>query len=300
MKVIDFKVPYSRSENCIVVNARDWVKADGGQLLTGDSVTNIQEVVGSGYTETFKDFTVKEGDKVVLTKASANIAYLRPYEIPDIEGKFANVHWMQVIGKFIDNVVDKEHLQLFYSKVMLHKLTDEEAVERFGRELIHDDFCKGLYTVMKVGAHSFNDDWEPAIICRPEEGMLVTVDDSTTTKICLNGEDLYFTDMEFIVDYFDDGWRAFEDKMVLVPYEDEKSGSLLNSLVDLDYDDISEIYNRDKFKVVRAGSKWVEKYPEDGNTIICVGRDYLTCLNVMGCELFYTRSDEYFKGLYKC
>ena len=298
MKVIDFKVPYSRSENCIVVNARDWVKADGGQLLTGDKVTNIQEVVGSGYTGTFTDFTVEKGDKVVLTKASANIAYLRPYEIPDVDGKFANVHWMQVIGKFVDNVVDKEHLQLFYSKVMLHKLTEEEAMARFGSDLVTGDFCKGLYTVLKVGAHGFNEDWEPAIICRPEECMLVTVDDSTTTKICLNGEDLYFTDMEFLVHHMNNMWEAFEDKIVLKPYEDEKSGSLLNSLVDLDYDDISEIYNRDKFIVTRAGSKWAEKYPEE--TIVCVGRDYLTCLNVMGCEAFYTRSDEYFKGIYKC
>ena len=298
MKVIDFKVPYSRSENCIIVNARDWVKADGGQLLTGDKVTNIQEVVGSGYTGTFTDFTVEKGDKVVLTKASANRAYLRPYEIPDVDGKFANVHWMQVIGKFVDNVVDKEHLQLFYSKVMLHKLTEEEAMARFGSDLVTGDFCKGLYTVLKVGAHGFNENWEPAIICRPEEGMLVTVDDSTTTKICLNGEDLYFTDMEFLVHHMNDIWEAFEDKIVLKPYEDKKSGSLLNSLVDLDYDDISEIYNRDKFMVTRVGSKWAEKYPEE--TIVCVGRDYLTCLNVMGYELFYTRSDEYFKGIYKC
>lgn len=298
MKTIDFKVPYSRSENCIVVNARDWIKADGGQLLTGDSVTNIQEVVGSGYTETFTDFTVEEGDRVVLTKASANIAYLRPYEISDVDGKFANVHWMQVIGKFVGGVVDKEHLQLFYSKVMLHKLTEEEAMARFGIDLVTGDFCKGLYTVLKVGVHGFNEDWEPATICRPGEGMLVTVDDSTTTKICLNGEDLYFTDMEFLVDYFDEMWHAFEDKIVLKPYEDEKSGSLLNSLVDLNYDDISEIYNRDKFMVVRSGDKWVEKFPS--GTIVCVGRDYLTCLNVMGYELFYTRSDEYIKGTYVC
>ena len=50
--------------------------------------------------------------------------------------------------------------------------------------------------------------------------------------------------------------------------------------------------------VTQVGSKWAEKYPVE--TVVCVGRDYLTCLNVMGCEAFYTRSDEYFKGIYKC
>ena len=124
MKTIDFNIPYSKSENCVIVGARNWVKADGGQLVTGDSVTNIQEVYDVGYTSLFKDFELQRGDKVVLTKVSSNIAYLRPYEIPNIEGKFSNIHWMQLVGKFVNNVLDKEHLQLFYSKVMLHKLTE--------------------------------------------------------------------------------------------------------------------------------------------------------------------------------
>lgn len=291
MKNIDFKLPYSRSENCLIINARDWVRADGGSLLTKDKVTNIQEVKGVGYTSCFNDYEVDVGDKVILTRAAANIAYLRPYEIPDIEGKFANVHWMQVIGKFVGNIMDKEHVQLFYSKVMLEKV--ESTQDLFGDG-------KGLYKILAVGGHGFNEDWEPDEITGGlGVGIYCTVEDSTVTCINLNGEDLYFADREYIVQVSDNltDWHITDDKILLASYQDEMSGSLYNPLVDLSVDDISEVYNRDKFSFVDVGYKFRNRYKV--GDIVCVGRDYLTPLNVNGYGFFYTRSDEYMKGIYK-
>lgn len=293
----DCAVPYSKTENCVIVKGEDWVKATESALITKkEQVTNIQEVQGVGYTEVFADHGLKAGDKVVLTKAASNIAYLKPYKLPDHDKKYSNVHLMQVIGKLED-----DNVNLLYSKVELIQPNMQGLPAKAmytGMEM------QGLYFVTDVGMHGFTEAWEPSEVNSVQAGKYAIVDGTLMTKIDTKKGAVYFTEREFIVAQCDEenfsfdikDWDVMEDKLVLEPYIDEKNGLLYNPLYDLEENDISEVYNPDKFKVIKVGKNFESKFSE--GDIVHVGRDYLNFLNVFGKELFFTRTDEYIKGKY--
>lgn len=278
-------IPYSKTENCIIINARDWVDKSDSVLITNKKNTGVQVVDGVGYTEVFTTHNTNTGDEVLITKVASQIAYLRPYEIPDDVNKYANIHQMQIIGKFMD-----DKLELFYDKVELEKI-------EFDRDtaFITDDSSFCAYKVINIGSHSFTDDWKPKPL-EVQVDMIVLVDE----HVCTVFDDRYFVEESKIVGYFNgditiENLVPFSTKILLEPVERlEKNGSLYNPLVNLDEEDISEVYNRDRFNVIHIGS-YIDTVKE-GDTI-SIGRDYLNNIIFSGKEYFIASSDEYIRGI---
>ena len=84
-------IPYSKTENCIIINARDWIDKSDSALITNKKNTGVQVVDGVGYTEVFTTHNINTGDEVLITKVASQIAYLRPYEIPDDDNHFPTI-----------------------------------------------------------------------------------------------------------------------------------------------------------------------------------------------------------------
>ena len=292
MYKFEYNIPYTKSENCILISARDWVDGSQSSLIKRTGVTNIQKVLDVGYTEVFKTHEVSEGDTVLISKASSQIAYLKPFDIPNNIGKFANVHWMQVLGRVSE--LTSSGIELFYNKVLLREVKMSSSLL-----IMEDD--KKLYEVLKVGPHNFTDEWEE-IPMEVEEGMLVLVNDGSLTKVELTDGIYYITEENNVIGYFGgenlvlDKFIPLSTRILLKPYEKEVSdGGLYNPLVDLDIEDISEVYDRDMFKVVNVGEKITSVKKDD---IISVNRDSLSHICYNRESYFVANSDEYIRGRY--
>ena len=279
-------IPYTKTENCIVIGSKDWVKGEG-HLLETNNITYMQKVLGVGYTEVFTEYNINVGDVVLLTKASANIAHLRPYSIPNQDGTYANIHQMQVIGVLHED----NNIELFYNKVAL------SPIEMKHGELISMQDYK-VFEIIGVGNHNFDSDWNVKPL-EVEVGMTVLVSESNITNITnING---YFAEENCIVGYFDgelklDNLIPLATNILLKPRPlEKKNGSLYNPSVDLDVEDISEVFNRDRFEVVAVGQ---EVQTLNKGDIVLVGRDYLSLVEFCGEEYYMASSDEYIKGKY--
>ena len=292
MYKFEYNIPYTKSENCILISARDWVDGSQSSLIKRTGVTNIQKVLDVGYTEVFKTHKVSEGDTVLISKASSQIAYLKPFDIPNNIGKFANVHWMQVLGRVSE--LTSSGIELFYNKVLLKEVKVNNSLL-----IMEDD--KKLYEVLKVGPHNFTDEWEE-IPMEVEEGMSVLVNDGSLTKVELTDGIYYITEENNVIGYFEgedlvlDKFIPLSTRVLIKPYEKEVSdGGLYNPLVDLDIEDISEVYDRDMFKVVNVGEKITSVKKDD---IISVNRDSLSHICYNRESYFVANSDEYIRGRY--
>ena len=279
-------IPYTKSENCIIINARDWVDKSETSLILSKRNTGIQKVDGVGYTEVFKTHEIDIGDEVLITKVASQIAYLRPYEIPDDNNMYANIHQMQLIGKYIRD----GSIELFYDKLQLEKIYLHQG------DLITNDSSYCMFRVVNTGSHAFDSDWNKKEL-EVEKDMYVLLDEHVCTTF---SDDFYYAEEGRVVGYFEGG-STLDDlvplstKILLKPKPCmDKTGSLYNPLVDLDVEDISEVYDRDRFEVIAVG-KEIDTVKK-GN-IISVGRDYLSSISFAGAEYFYADSDEYIRGL---
>ena len=67
-----YDIPYSKTENCVLISAREWLRSNQSSLEIEDRITNIQKVLDVGYTEVFKTHKLNEGDTIIISKASSN------------------------------------------------------------------------------------------------------------------------------------------------------------------------------------------------------------------------------------
>ena len=73
------------------------------------------------------------------------------------------------------------------------------------------------------------------------------------------------------------------------------NGSLYNPLVDLEVEDISEVYNRDIFRVINTGKNI--KSVKQGD-IININRDVLSSVKYKFKKYYMINGDEYIRGKY--
>lgn len=287
-----YDIPYSKTENCVLISAREWLRSNQSVLETGDRITNIQKVLDVGYTEVFKTHKLNEGDTIIISKASSKIAYLRPFEIPNNVGKFANVHWMQVLGKVTS--LESSSIELFYNKVLLKEINNIQTSQLITEE------DNTIFEVINVGPHGFNSKWEE-IPLEVKKGMYVFVNKNNCTPVELTDGIFYIIEDTSLLGYFNDtsftleNFTPFDERITLEEYQEEMNGSLYNPLVDLEVEDISEVYNRDIFRVINTGKNI--KSVKQGD-IININRDVLSSLKYKFKKYYMINGDEYIRGKY--
>lgn len=288
-------LPYTKSENCVLVYAKECSSLENNSNLILSNVRGYtREVLDVGYTEVFLTHKLVKNDVVVVSKTMENISRLRNFTVDDEydDKQLVNIHCMQILGRV--NSDFPYNIELFYNKVLLSEVILENVVT-----------SEKIYSVLKVGPHNFDDNWNK-IPMEVRERYLVLVTQNSLTPVpesVSNEPNLYITEENNIVGYFggsdlsmDEDFIPLSNKIVLTPHEDTMYGSLQLVKYDEEVDDISEMYNRDKFDVVAVGKdiKQIKK-----GDIINVNRDTLSPITFNYKDYFIANGEDYIRGLYK-
>lgn len=253
--VFDYKVKGSRSENCILIDTNNWYVNTSNAVIGvnsrgGISDTNITEVLAANIPEgsKYKGY-VKDGDIVLITTVASRMYCARTFGIPiNFDGaRYTDIPMAHVIGVFERRQITLPTLKLLGSYVMLtpyDNLPDGLVIST--------QLNKTTYKVVKVGPDSKE----------VSKGDIVLTRDNIVTEIRINGVPYGITTEDMIVGKFKN-YTRIEDLEVLptriimsdyMSKHAEGSSVLLNPGYDVhtDIDQVSEVYNEDRFKVIHS------------------------------------------------
>ena len=248
-----------RSYDCVKIDTDNWLSDSKYGLLrhrmSGRAVTTcLTKVLDKNIDNKNSEANVvlKEGSLIILSSVMAEISRERAYKI---EGKhYYDVPIRHIIGYFEDNTVDLEHLKLLYNNVLIKKIDLSATGILY---TVNENSTVG--EVIRVGANRFNIESAPQPMS-VAVGDVVLVQDNMTTSISINGEEYLLLAEDSVVGIFPSKEDIDIDKVdfvnnsiLLEEYIDESlmsSSILLTPNMNYEELDISDIFNRDLFKVV--------------------------------------------------
>ena len=259
MKNFDYKV--NRTENCIMVKTSEWIentsnliqkyRLSGRQLPTYFTKVIDENIIDEKFKEAKS--ALKEDVIVLLTRIVSNVAYYRSYSINN--EKYYDIPVMQIIGTFKDNTISYDNLQLFYDKIIIEKIEVNHSLLL----PVQDNTMIGK--IVKVGNCRFNKKWE-RLPLSVKEGNIVLIKDNATTEVTFNSKKYYITEENSVVGIWDkveklslENLKLINESVILKEnFEDisVKSSILITPEVSYDDLDVSDRYNKNIFKVIKA------------------------------------------------
>ena len=253
--MIDFKVP--RTKDCVVIDTKKWLQNASCPItvhrMSGrDIPTYISKVVSVNVDKPYFKGLINDGDTVLLTRVASEVAQYRTYGIEADDSRYYNTPIMQVIGIFEDNEISFSSLNLILDKVLVKKV-DSSKLGKL--ELPESNTMIG--EVVKVGWCKFDRKWnkQPLRVC---VGDKVLIRDNVTTEIMLDGEKYYATEEAMVVGIFKDeqydldSMEIISESVIMEPYIPTKAlnSTLYTPLLNFEDEDVTDIYNRDLFKIL--------------------------------------------------
>lgn len=293
----NYKLKKNKSENCILIKAKEW-EDNTSQLIKlcsksgREGVTYISRVLDENIDKKTYNTQISKGDKVLLTKTASNVAYLAPFKIPvNFDNtEYGNVHVMQIIGKFEGEETTLESLQPLYDKVIMEKVKVE--VSDTLEVTTGDELSVGK--IVKIGTNRFSNKWEKEPL-KTKVGDVVLLRDNITTNITFSSKDYMCTEEGMIVGVFKneedlslDNLEYINNSVLMKEFEKEKiedNSVIFSPILDINIEDISDIYDRDRFTVVGKDSKISELSKGDN---IYMWRDYTNYVYFKGKQYFIT------------
>lgn len=259
----DYKVP--RTKNHVLINTMDWISPNqyiSIQKISGkSSVTCITEILKTNLEDFWKK-VLKEGNVILLSQIAADISLMRSYTIEDNKCYF-DVPVAQIMGVFEKNEITFDSLNMLEGKVLIKRVKDtQESILALSNSNVM------IGEVVKTGDSS-----------SVKLGDLVLVKDNVSTEIRLDGNTYYALEEKMLVGIFHNDLKLenmefLNESILLKPYISNK---VLDSSIlitpDLDYEDldVSDIYNRDLFKIYFLDKKLSKLAQQD---IVLVLRDF--------------------------
>lgn len=289
---VDFKV--KRAENCALIDTKKWITDGTGitfHRMSGRDIPTFINKVLSVHPVTIQlKEVVKEGDTVLLSKIASDISQYKKFPIHVGDERYFNCPVMQILGVFKDEEITLESLNMCTDKILIKKI----GIDYKGLKLGEDNTMIG--EVIKIGTNKFDKDWRKLPLS-VKVGDVVLVRDNVTTKVRLKEGEYYATEDSMIVGRFDSSDFNLENLTILnnyilmSPYISETLGDvLLTPLLDYENEDITEIYNRDLFRVVKVDSK-VDRVLE--NDILLVDRNFTNYVYVGTSKYFVISGIDY-------
>lgn len=258
LEKFNYNIPFTKSDGCVLINAKAW-EDNTSQLIQSYNmkgercISYINKVLKVNLNKEVYGEPVKEGDLVFISRQASRVSYLQPYKLPNSFDEYANVHILQVIGKFENNEISFRHFSPLFDKVFMKEVKTPTS------SLFLTDNKTNVAEVIKVGSHGFTSDWKP----KPNNclvGNYVLYRDNVVTEITLEGKDYIATTDAMIVGYFRDKNDLSVDNLVLYGnnillevYEEENiEGSILIKPNKDEKDDLTELYSDPRFKVVNV------------------------------------------------
>jgi co-chaperonin GroES (HSP10) len=253
--MIDFKVP--RAKDCVLIDTKKWVQNTSCPLtihrMSGrDIPTYIAKAVSVNAEKSYFKGIINEGDTLLLTRVASDISQYRTFGVEVDDNRFYNVPIMQVIGTFENGEISFSSLRLILDKILVKKV-DASKIGKL--ELPEANTMIG--EVVKTGWCKFDREWNKHPL-RVNVGDKILIRDNVTTEIILDGEKYYATEEAMVVGIFKGDSYSLEEaeiisnSILMESYIPEKAmnSTLYTPLLNFEDEDVTNIYNRDLFKIV--------------------------------------------------
>lgn len=285
---IDFKV--KRAEDCILIDTKAWITDGTGislHRMSGRDVPTFINKAISVYpvTEGLKN-VVSKGDTVLLSRVASDISQYRKFAVRVGDDRYFHCPIMQVLGIFKNGEISFSSLNMCTDKILIEKID----VQYKGLYLSENNTMIGK--VVKTGTHKFDKDWNKLPLS-VKVGDTVLIRDNVTTKIRLLEGEYYATEESMVVGVFNsslfdlNNLTVLNNYIVMSPYIPETLNSVvITPKLDYENEDITEIYNRDLFKVIKKDES-VDRVFE--NDILLIDRS-LTNYVYIGSEKYFITS----------
>lgn len=253
--MISFKVP--RTKDCVVIDTKNWLQ-NSSQALTvhrmsgRDIPTYITKVTDENIEKEVFSNVVKKEDVILLSRIASEVAQARPFEVEVGDKRFYDIPIMQVLGVFKDGVVSLDSLNLLFDKILIKRID----TSRVGYLDIPNSNTM-IGEVLKTGSCSFDKDWNKHEL-RIKEGDKVLIKDNVTTEITFGTDTYYITEESMVVGIFNNDSYTLNNvelinkSIILESYipENAFATGLVTPLLDFEEEDVTDLYNRDLFRVV--------------------------------------------------
>ena len=292
-----YNVRQSKSENCVLIDTKKWIY-DKNTLIRGyykDGTVKanfITKVLETNINKKEFPIDVNKGDTILLSRQAVNLAKRSSYELYKQPSKYANVHVQNILGVFEDGKQSASSLTLFPNKVLMRKI-----------EVPENDFIVVNYEnptfvgeVINTGSFRLNSKLQKEDMF-VEKGDKVLCTDAVATEVLLDNETYYLIHDTSVAGKFNtkldmEDFTPYGAQVILEEEQEntiEGHSSLYNPVVDLEEDDITEVYRSDRYKVLAVGSN-VEQLKKDN--LVYVNRDITNYVTFKGTR-YYILENEY-------
>ena len=127
LEKFNYNIPYNKAYGCILINAKAW-EDNTSQLIQSYNmkgercISYINKVLKVNLNKEVYGEPVKEGDLVFISRQASRVSYLQPYKLPNSFDEYANVHILQVIGKFENNDISFRYFSPLFDKVFMKEV----------------------------------------------------------------------------------------------------------------------------------------------------------------------------------
>lgn len=292
----EYNVQGARSNNCILINANNWLANMSNDIVginsRGGIANNyITEVLATNISnETYKD-TVEKGDIVMLTRAASRMYTSHTFNIPvkmDTTS-YTDIPISLVVGKFTNRQISLSSFKLLANYVMLEVLKDVDTNnEGF---VTSTNQTKTICKVLQAGP----------LVEDLQENDIVLTRDNVATETMMDGKQFAIVSEDMIVGKFNKSPFAgplrdvltLRHKYILMDeYQPEMTseGSLLAlPQYDASQDEgLSAIYSETTYKVILSNVPDI--LPDD---LLYIDRAATNYVTIRGIRYYVALSSEY-------
>ena len=251
---IDYNV--DGTENCVLINTRDWLYPDNTLVLkykmSGRTVITYLTKALKVNVDTAKFPThIEEGQTLLLSRIVSDISMHREHKIEN--NYYYSTPITQVMGYFVDNKITYDNLVMLYDKILVERVDihKDELIKR-----VDDNTMVGK--VLKVGTNTFSKEWKPLPL-QVSVGDTILIRDNATTLITLDNKEYYAIEHGNVIGKFSDSLsmnniEVINDYIIMHEYVDDLKidDSIISTRLD-SYEgmDWSSYYNDSIFIVMR-------------------------------------------------
>lgn len=179
----DYKVHGARSNNCILINAQNWLANTSNDIVGVNSrggIANnyITEVLDTNIENEEYVGTITAGDFVMLTSVASRLYTSHTFTIPIKmdNTKYTDIPVSHVVGKFINHDISFPSFNVLANYVMLEVL--ESVDTKNDGFVVSTEKTKTICKIVKVGPQVTD-------LCT---GDVVLIRDNVSTETMLNGK----------------------------------------------------------------------------------------------------------------
>ena len=295
--MIDFSVP--RSKDCITIDTKNWKPNNTSGIevrkISGKTVPTYVAQVLNVNIENQSLRGLAKNDLVLISRVASEIAEFRTFAVENEDNRYYNIPIMQVLGYFKYGAPHFDQLVMLFDKILIKKIENP-----LNNSLIVQDNTL-IGEVVKVGTYGFNKDWNIHEL-KVKVGDKVLIRDNVSTEIVLDGNTYYATEERMVVGVMRANAKSLEDLDLInesiicesyIPVKALDSKLLITPTLNYEDEDLTDIYNRNLFKVIASDKNLTSIRKSD---ILLIDRNMTNYVYFNGNKYFITEGLEYIEG----